>query len=70
MALLPSMGGMDNRYSKMICCQTFPYTWRFIQYQNNRINIGKNDVLTKILREVSTNKVFDKYLDDLRAKVK
>ena len=23
-ALLPSMGEMDSRYSKMICCQTFP----------------------------------------------
>ena len=68
-ALLPSMGEMDSRYEKMICCQTFPYTWRFIQFQNNKLNIGEDDVLTKILRGVSTNKVFDKYLDGLRADV-
>ena len=68
-AFLPSMGEMDSRYGKMICCQTFPYTWRFIQFQNNKLNIGKDDVLTKILRGVSTNKVFDKYLNGLRADV-
>ena len=68
-ALIPSMGEMDSRYQKLILCQTFPYTWRFIQFQNNKLNIGKNDVLTKILREVSRAKPLDKYLDSLRADV-
>jgi len=68
-ALLPSMGEMDSRFSKMVCCRTFPYTWRFMQFQNNKLNIGKDDVLIKILREVSTDKVLDKYLDGLRADV-
>lgn len=68
-ALMPSMGEMDSRLAKMVICQTFPYTWRFIQFQNNKLNIGKDDVLTKILREVSTSKPLSKYLDNLRADV-
>jgi hypothetical protein len=69
-ALLPSMGEMDSRYGKMIICQTFPYTWKFIQFQFNKINIGENDVLAKILREVSrVDPLLDKYLDTLRADV-
>jgi hypothetical protein len=68
-AIMPSMGEMDSRYEKLILCQTFPYTWRFLQFQNNKLNIGKNDVLTKILREVSRAKPLDKYLDSLRADV-
>ena len=68
-ALLPSMGEMDSRYVKMIICQTFPYTRRFYQFQNNKLNIGKYDVLAKILREVSKAKSLDKYLDTLRADV-
>lgn len=68
-ALLPSMGEKDSRYAKMIYCQTFPYMWRFNQLQNNKLNIGKDDVLTKILREVSKAKPLGKYLDSLRAEV-
>jgi hypothetical protein len=68
-ALMPSMGEMDSRYTKMIICQTFPYTWRFNKFQNNKLNIEKNDVLAKILREVSRAKSLDKYLDGLRAEV-
>ncbi|MBI3616962.1 MAG: hypothetical protein HY210_01935 [Candidatus Omnitrophica bacterium] len=47
-ALMPSMGEMDSRFTKLIICQTFPYTWKFLQFQNNKLNIGKNDVLTKM----------------------
>jgi hypothetical protein len=68
-ALMPSMGEMDSRYAKMIICQTFPYTWRFNQFEKNKLNIGKDDVLTKILREVSRAKPLGKYLDSLRADV-
>jgi hypothetical protein len=68
-SLLPSMGEWDSRASKMIICQTFPYTWRFLQFQSNKLNIGKNDVLTKILREVSRAKPLDDYLNGLRADV-
>lgn len=68
-ALLPSMGEMDSRYAKMILCQTFPYTWRFNRFENNKLNIGENDVLIKILREVSRAKPLDKYLNGLRSDV-
>lgn len=68
-ALMPSMGEMDGRYAKMVICQTFPYTWRFNQFQNNKLNIGKDDVLVKILREVSKAEPLGKYLDSLRAEV-
>ena len=44
-ALLPSMGEMDSRYAKMIICQTFPYSWRFNQFENNKVNINSNDIL-------------------------
>lgn len=68
-ALMPSMGEIDSRYAKMVICQTFPYTWRFNQFENNKLNIGKDDVLTKILREVSRADPLSKYLDGLRADV-
>ena len=68
-ALMPSMGEMDSRYAKMVICQTFPYTWRFYQFENDKLNIGKNDVLAKILRKVSRAKSLDKYLDTLRADI-
>lgn len=68
-ALLPSMGEMDSRYAKMVICQTFPYTWRFIQFSNNKLNIEENDILVKILRGVSGAKPLGKYLDGLRSDV-
>lgn len=68
-ALMPSMGEWDSRFDKMIVCQTFPYSWQFIRFKNNKLNIGKNDVLTKILREVSGSKILDQYLDALRVEV-
>ncbi|MES2177799.1 MAG: hypothetical protein V4550_08015 [Gemmatimonadota bacterium] len=44
-ALMPSMGEADNRYAKMVLCQTFPYTWRFMRYQRGQLNIGHLDAL-------------------------
>ncbi len=63
-ALMPSMGEKDSRYAKMIICQTFPYTWRFNQFHSNKLNIEKNDVLNRILQEVSKAAPLRKYLDD------
>jgi hypothetical protein len=60
---------MNARYQKLVLCQTFPYTWKFIQFQNNKLNIGENDVLAKILKEVSKTKCLRDYLDSLRAEV-
>ena len=68
-ALVPSMGEMDSRFQRMVLCQTFPYTWKFIQFQNNKLNVKKDDVLIKIIREVSRSESLNKYLDGLRADV-
>ena len=68
-AFMPSMGEKDSRYAKMVYCQTFPYTWKFNQFQNDKLNIERNDILAKILQEVSKAKPLDKYLDGLRAEV-
>jgi hypothetical protein len=68
-ALLPSMGEWDSRFQKMVVCQTFPYTWSFLQFQRNKLNISKNDVLTKILKIVCGDKCLSRYLDNLRADV-
>jgi len=63
-ALLPSMGEKDSRYVKMILCQTFPYTWRFNQYHNHKLTINEDDILNKILREVSGAKPLGEYLSN------
>jgi len=68
-AIMPSMGEWESRNQKLILCQTFPYTWRFIQLQNGKDVIEQNDVLTKVLREVAGAKPLSKYLDNLRADV-
>lgn len=68
-AIMPSMGELESRFSKMIICQTFPYTWRFIQLQKGKNVIEQNDVLTRILSAVSGAKPLGKYLDNLRADV-
>lgn len=68
-SLMPSMGEWDSRFQKLIMCETFPYTWKFIQYQKGKINITKEDALTKILKEVSKDSVLDKYLDEMRVNV-
>lgn len=64
--LLPSMGEMDSRYAKLVLCQTFPYTWKFNKFQNNKLNIEKNDVLIKVFKEISKAKPLGEYLDNLK----
>jgi len=68
-ALIPSMGEIESRYEKMILCQTFPYTWKFTQFQKNKLNIGKDDILSKILKKITKVKAISKYLDTLRIDV-
>ena len=65
-ALLPSMGEMDSRYSKMVCCQTFPYTWRYFRYSNNKLDIDQDDILNRILREVSTSEPLSRFLERIK----
>ena len=68
-AIIPSMGELESRFEKMIICQTFPYTWRYTQLQKGKDVIEKDDVLARILREISEAKPLGKYLDNLRADV-
>ncbi len=69
-ALLPSMGELDSRYAKMIFCQTFPYTWRFFQYQNRKLNMEPNDILVKILQGFSKVPPLRHYLMRLSEQLK
>jgi hypothetical protein len=64
-ALLPSMGELDSRYSKMIFCQTFPYTYRYFQFANHKLKIQSDDILYKIFKEVSKAKPLGNYLENI-----
>lgn len=68
-SIMPSMGEWKSRFEKMVICQTFPYTYRYFQIQSRKLDMGKNDVLVGIFREVSKNKPLNKYLNNLRADV-
>lgn len=68
-ALIPSMGEMESRFEKLIICQIFPYTWKYLQLVKGKANLENNDALTKILREVSNAKPLKIYLDRLRSDI-
>jgi hypothetical protein len=65
-ALLPSMGELDSRYSKMIICQTFPYSYSYFQYSNHKLNLEPDDILNKIFNEVSKSKPLGEYLEHIK----
>jgi len=60
--LIPSMGEIDSRIVKLLYCQTFPYTWRFHQFHNRKLNIDSNDDLGKIFERVSKDIAIRQYL--------
>jgi hypothetical protein len=64
-ALLPSMGEMESRYSKMILCQTFPYTFRYLQFSKGKFLLEKDDILFTIFVEVSKAKPLGNYLENI-----
>ena len=39
-AMMPSMGEMENRATKLLTSSTWPFTWEFIQFQSGRIDLG------------------------------
>jgi len=41
-ALIPSMGEMDSRWSKMLYCQTFPYTYEFHRVYTTKQKVSQN----------------------------
>lgn len=67
--LIGAIGDNNAKMEKFIICRTFPYTWRYLQYKNNKLNIHKDDVLAKILKQICGSKPFKNHLDDLRADV-
>lgn len=62
-ALLPSMGELDSRYSKMVICQTFPYSYSYFQYSNHKLYLEPTNILNKIFVEVSKSKPLGEYLN-------
>lgn len=62
-ALLPSMGEADSRFSKMIICQTFPYSYSYFQYSSHKLNLEPDNILNKIFVEVSKSKPLGEYLN-------
>ncbi len=61
-SLIPSMGEMDSRIVKMLYCQTFPYTWRFHQFHNRKLNIDSKNDLYKVFHRVSKDIAIRQYL--------
>lgn len=63
-ALIPSMGEFDSRYSKMLICQTFPYSLAFVKFMNYReIGFYDHPILSKILLGLSKEDVaFDSFI--------
>ena len=64
-ALIPSMGELESRYSKMIYCQTFPYTYRYHQFSNRKLTLKPNDILYKIFNEVGKTEPLRIYLENI-----
>lgn len=65
--LLPSMGELDSRYTKLIYCQAFPYTWRFYQFSTKNLKIGQKDILHKIFQSISIDPTLHQFLNNIKA---
>jgi len=37
--LMPSMGELENRATKMMLCNTWPFTWEFWQFMSGRLDL-------------------------------
>ncbi len=68
-ALIPSMGEKSSRFSKMVICQTFPYSWSFLKLQQRKLDMGVEHTLHKILKEVSKVTPLKNYLKEFKADV-
>ena len=66
-ALIPSMGEMESRFSKMIICQSFPYSWRFVQFLYKGRKEYLDDNLTSVLISISEAKDLGKYIKSIMA---
>ena len=62
--LIPSMGEIESRVSKLLYCQTFPLTWRFHQFQLGKLDKRSDSQLDleEVFRRVSKDVAIRQYL--------
>ena len=63
--LMPSMGEIESRVVKLICCQSFPYSWRFQQFEKKKLNFEIDPELSVIAGRISKDKAINAYLEVL-----
>ena len=51
-ALMPSMGEIESRASKLMLCNSWPYTWEFWQFLLRKLDLDSVDPATIALNEV------------------
>jgi hypothetical protein len=51
-ALMPSMGEVENRASKLMFCESWPYTWEFWQFLSRKLHLESSDLGAVTLNEV------------------
>lgn len=57
-ALMPSMGELENRTAKLMLCNTWPFTWEFWQFWRGRLNLTSSESpevieLSEVIERVS-----------------
>lgn len=51
-ALMPSMGELESRASKLMLCNAWPFTWEFWQFLTRKLDLESADPAAVALREV------------------
>lgn len=51
-ALMPSMGELENRASKLMLCNSWPYTWEFWRFLSRKLDLESADPASIALYEV------------------
>lgn len=62
-AMMPSMGEMDSRVTKLLLCQTFPYTWRCWQFEVHELKVDSQDELHGVFQRCSRDVAIRAYLN-------
>ncbi len=56
-ALMPSMGELESRASKMLLCESWPFTWEFSQFLAHKLDLDSSDrssiTLNKVLGRIT-----------------
>ena len=72
--IIPSMGDFQGRFSKLLICQTFPYSWHFQTYMllrrspTSRPSEGFLELNIILKRISASEKGIGSYIDELMAK--